>query len=1099
MLLIEHQLYDMFRSRVRDFQQILQGEELHINSDTLEPSAGEADDDFDAIKVDDEISVRHTQIDTTVTEAVVSSCTRCCFLPKYCANGMSAPVRDRVTLNILIAAEPSVFLQLCRPILQNLRLGVLELNDDAMTSIYQVLQEYLGSYTYSRSSRMRQIAFNFVDTILSCLGHLHADSFNTGSGELASIFLNWLGTNLLQGNLVFWEERMSVIRLFARIIRLDPRNESWINREQAHEDTDDPVMILCSLIDDTDGRVRFRLANMVAGLLHCPSNRDINVLYRDILIHFQTRGFQVEYILSILVFQANVTIVNAEGRFNSLFHVYDTASTRKFARGHVQVCLESAVDALRLSGIAELYQQYATRLTLLQLRNNANPEELPMHLYGFSSRKQWATAALTSVGCVALLEGKTWVWEHLSATVGLSKEEGLQYIFSVTAGNFMAFEYDKRSQGSSNQDRISLTQILRDFEGRLADLGGKGKLKMDLVDTIASVVIMPGNADTTQEISAMLGVLEDGKERSRVFDHIFPAESTRKLETVLVPVASAQACIRVLRWVEAKGQIALDNMIYNVIMEILGKLHAKILVNERVRLIRNLAYFIAYYHQVFVASPVLGLVLLRVGSILAQHVDLAPIAANLISWILPHVVIMKDAEAELVSIIARLSSVALSWQKSTLAHGMPGIPEAGEHIFVNLEHFIDRLWKGSSGSLRNRSVLPLLPIWPRALSKAPKQRLRDMTRMELLDIAQNPAIHSQIFSLTPQLASKSGTVPSEEIDIFSSRVYWQLIDALSSGVQPSEEEISAFLEVCYSFGGRVRLINSDAYSTLRAKSTRGSARNDKADTSKSMTEILFAMFERLNSSDLGTLHRAYDTLCIIGSRLMSRIPDTKLPTLLRSELGLHRSHSSMQKSNERTLFEIMNVSPPANVSLTLLTDTDGWASKFASAACMELGRWDDLLIDAAPLFEQDRRLSRQLLPQLVHLILDKEAVEQAGKQGSVCLALSGYVHRVLQTPDIPVATKTVIIEIILYLRKQSRPRSYSHLDNDYWLDLDFSLIAKAALECKMFATALLYWELYVDVDSKSDAPDNQFNAPSSHKAGRVYDEQDFQVRLLVAI
>ena len=51
----------------------------------------------------------------------------------------------------------------------------------------------------------------------------------------------------------------------------------------------------------------------------------------------------------------------------------------------------------------------------------------------------------------------------------------------------------------------------------------------------------------------------------------------------------------------------------------------------------------------------------------------------------------------------------------------------------------------------------------------------------------------------------------------------------------------------------------------------------------------------------------------------------------------------------------------------------------------------------------------------------------------------------------------------------------------------------------MFATALLYWELYVDVDSKSDAPDNQFNAPSSHKAGRVYDEQDFQVRLLVAI
>jgi hypothetical protein len=54
------------------------------------------------------------------------------------------------------------------------------------------------------------------------------------------------------------------------------------------------------------------------------------------------------------------------------------------------------------------------------------------------------------------------------------------------------------------------------------------------------------------------------------------------------------------------------------------------------------------------------------------------------------------------------------------------------------------------------------------------------------------------------------------------------------------------------------------------------------------------------------------------------------------------------------------------------------------------------------------------MPQLVHLILDKEAVEQAGQQGEVCLALSGYVHRVLQTPEIPLATKTVILEIILY-------------------------------------------------------------------------------------
>ncbi|GHJ83815.1 hypothetical protein NliqN6_0217 [Naganishia liquefaciens] len=1086
-------LNDMFRSRVRDFQQILQGEELHINSDILEPSVGEADDGFDAIKVDEEISVNTTQIDTNVTEAVVSSCLRCCFLPKYCANGMSAPMKDRVTMNILLAAEPSVFLQLCRPILQSIRVGVLEFHDDAMMSIYQVLQEFLGSYSYSRSSRMRRIAFDFVDTILSRLGPLNTDSFNTGSGELASIFLNWLGSNLLQGNLVFWEERMSVIRLFARIIHMDPGNESWIKREQAHEETDDPVMFLCSLVGDTDARVRFRLASMVAGLLHCLPNRDINMLYRDIQVHFPTRGFQVEYILSILIFQANVSIVNAEGRFNSLFHVYDTAYTRKFASGHVQVCLQSVVDALKLSGIADLYQQYAARLTLLQLRNDANPEELPMHLYGFTGRKQWAAAALASVGGVALLENKTWVWEHLSAMVGLSKEEGLQYIFSLTAGNFLAFEYDARTQRSGNQDRISLTQILGDFESRLAELGGKGKLHMDPIDTIASVVTMPGDASTTEEISALLRAQTDGADKSRVFDHIFPAESHRPLETVLVPVASAKACIRVMQWILAKGHDTPDKIIYNVTMQIMGKLHTKILVNERLRLVRNLAYFIAYHHRVFVDCQVLGFVLLRVGCVLAQHVDLVPMAANLITWILPHVKTIKEAEGEMVSIIAKLSAVALKWQNSTSIDGMPGIQQAGERIFAGLEHFIDMLWKSSSGNSRNRIFLPLLPIWPRALSKAPQQRLREMTRAELLDTAQNPAIHSQIFSLTLQLASKSEALTIEEIDTFSSRVFWHLKDSLSSGVQPSAEELSAFLEVCYSFGGRVRLIDSEAYSTLRTRSTLASAHKGKADATESMTEILFAMFERLNSSDLGTLHRAYDTLCIIGARLRSRISSAKLPTLLKHEMDLQRAHAPLQKSSQRTLFDVMKLDPAADISLALLTDTDSWASIFASAACVELARRDDLLIKAASLFEQDRRLSRQLLPQLVHLILDKEAVEQAGQQGEVCLALSGYVHRVLQTPEIPLATKTVILEIILYLRKQSRPGSYSHLDNDYWLDLDFSLIAKAALDCKMFATALLYWELYVDLDSKPDAENKQANTLNGHPVGRVHDEQDFQL------
>jgi hypothetical protein len=47
----------------------------------------------------------------------------------------------------------------------------------------------------------------------------------------------------------------------------------------------------------------------------------------------------------------------------------------------------------------------------------------------------------------------------------------------------------------------------------------------------------------------------------------------------------------------------------------------------------------------------------------------------------------------------------------------------------------------------------------------------------------------------------------------------------------------------------------------------------------------------------------------------------------------------------------------------------------------------------------------------------------------------------------------------------------------------------------MFATALLYWELYVDLDSKPDAESKQANTLNGHPVGRVHDEQDFQVKV----
>lgn len=1039
------------------------------------------------------------QNNSRIVDAIVTSCIRCCLLPKYCSNGMSMPVKDRNILNMLIKAEPSVFLQLCYPIFLGVRTGLLEFNEEAALSIYQVLQEYLSSYTYSLSSDMRQAAANFVNTILSRLSPLHPDGFHTAMGELVSFFLEWLGTNLAQGKVVFWQDRLVFIRLFARLIELDPTNAAWSKRKQKESDdpdeddeevsdVDDPVLLLCKLVDDTDARIRFRLAAIVARLFQSLPERDFSELYRIVVSHFKTRGFQAENILSILVFQLNVTIVNAVGRFNSLFHIYDTAYNRAFTRNHVQVSLQCIVRALRLSGISELYLQYAPRLSWLQLEQDDNPEDLPVQLYGFSTRKEWANAALIAVGSAALLKDKTWVWEHLCATVGLTKEEGLQIIFSATVGYCLASGFASvMPERSSDRDWTSMSQILRDYEAKYAASGGKGRLDFSPIDTISSVICMPGHADTTGDLEEILQSQDNGSERARVFSDIYcTGGSARELEDVLLPVTSTRSCIRVLQWIQKRNkQIDLDSIVYNVLMQTVGRLDSEILINERRRLMRNLAFFVAYYHQAFLNNAVLGFVLLRTGAVLAQHPDLAPISANLISWILPQMKFLKGADGDLVAILARLSAVAMAYVKAPDVQGIAGLQDAGGRILSTLEAFLDSLWRNVPANLLAVAFMPLLPIWPRTLPKTPNKRLQEMSRAELLEKAQEPAIHKQVFSLTRQLANKTGPPRDSEIDIFSSRVFWQLKDALSGAVAPTSEEVSAFFEFCYSNGGRVRMIDPDTYATLRTRTlrTRNRSSNSRSGPTHSMSNILFAIFDRLQSADLGSQHRAYHTLCIVGSGMSALAQQAVgLTSIVQLELGLLHGRAPAESIDDAVFMDFIGSASPGEVNLALPVETDRWMTMFASAACMQYAMWDRMLVDVAPLLMHDRRFSRQVLPQLLHLVLDREATDKETGGSPIRAALSIYLGSLLQSSQIPLATKTVVIEILLYLRRQSRPGSLNHLGNDRWLKIDLAVVAKAALDCKMFATALLYWELHVDPDNKSKPEE--------------YGEADYQVSLL---
>ena len=61
-----------------------------------------------------------------------------------------------------------------------------------------------------------------------------------------------------------------------------------------------------------------------------------------------------------------------------------------------------------------------------------------------------------------------------------------------------------------------------------------------------------------------------------------------------------------------------------------------------------------------------------------------------------------------------------------------------------------------------------------------------------------------------------------------------------------------------------------------------------------------------------------------------------------------------------------------------------------------------------------------------------------------------------------------MLAVVTYLRTQNLPkkgRGQSTLwDNNFWLDLDYLEVASAAQRCSAYFTALLYTEIWADIE-----------------------------------
>ena len=167
--------------------------------------------------------------------------------------------------------------------------------------------------------------------------------------------------------------------------------------------------------------------------------------------------------------------------------------------------------------------------------------------------------------------------------------------------------------------------------------------------------------------------------------------------------------------------------------------------------------------------------------------------------------------------------------------------------------------------------------------------------------------------------------------------------------------------------------------------------------------------------------------------------------------------------------ELPNISLPM-VSLlsfedrTIESSTESWASDLAICLCLACP--DHPILAFMPqLLSFNRKVAESLFPPIVHLAISSfiDAVDTSSRA-----LLSRIFVNVLHFRSDATKTSTrVVLDTLVYLRRQRLPGESTTSDRDKWLDIDYHKAAEAAAAIKMFETALLFFEIHVSRNSQS--------------------------------
>lgn len=741
----------------------------------------------------------------------------------------------------------------------------------------------------------------------------------------------------------------------------------------------------------------------------------------------------------------NIIVASSSVRRGPYWHLIETCLVSNQYSAHIEAILTSVSHCLDLTP-STLFEAYASQMGFSIVRSaEGDIGRIPPHLIGFDDRKQSAAFTLSAFAPTYVMSQNGPRFEAHCNLVGVSPED----IFVEHFGDIVGASAASWFQEQSTTDINELENLLRDTpynrnfnEDFQRNADG---VALAIVRSLSDQVILPAGVihETLQTQS---------NASAQIFSEVVKHRLNDKVEfhEANLPAFSVSTVCNALSWVFNKSSTTMKAMTYHVVHGLFAALQKSPVVNEQLRLVNALAVWISLRHEDFEDATILHTLVQRSATLLAEY-DLAHAAQSMLEWAFRLYRKMKIKDTGFSNILIRICSIAHDYTRSRHYDF--------KQLGTSLMEWIDNQAIILSKTAVRLQVLRALPTWPYPPMADLAQIAMEQSSEALEALLSDSRITYNKFRLVRRLrdhAAQGGALSPQ----FSPLDFWRLKDCIPDRTELQQEDVDAFASLLLMNHGDIGGLSSDSqlHTSIFVRYRRSVGRKTSSSDMNLFREItLFSLLQLLDDRHTYTVFIAYQTL----RRAMAVLDDFQVPSGssdYASELEYLRAFP--RRAQTRPLCKLGEVLTADNL-LEYAASFNQWITIFSSNISDCLATSDSIFAQLSPILRSNVEFSTEYLPILIQAMLQTEIKDGKYTSKEYRRLLTNYFTSVLTSEQTDNACRRSVIDIVLHLR-QFPPRKGDALSYNRWLDLDYMLLAKNAVCCGAYTTALLFLELNVD-------------------------------------